>query len=108
VDFIITHGVRVQLALAEGDGEAAERWAQSAVDHASLTDHIVHQANTKLDLARVLTTLERAEAAIAEARAALDLFLTKGDQPGARQARALLHELGAHQSRRRRGANVPR
>ena len=95
VDFIITHGVRAQLALADGDGEAAERWAQSAVDHASLTDHIVHQANTKLDLARVLTTLDRPKAAIAAARSALDLFLTKGDRPGAQQTRALLHELGA-------------
>jgi hypothetical protein len=35
----------------------------SCVDHASLTDNIVDQANTKLDLARVLTALERPEAA---------------------------------------------
>jgi hypothetical protein len=95
VNFIITHGIRAQLALADGDGEAAERWAQSAVDHASRTDNLLHQANTKLDLARVLTTLDRPEAAIVEARAALDLFLTKGDRPGAQQTRAVLHELGA-------------
>ena len=95
VNFIITHGIRAQLAFADGDGEAAERWAQSAVDHASRTDNLLHQANTKLDLARVLTTLDRPEAAIVEARAALDLFLTKGDRPGAQQTRAVLHELGA-------------
>ncbi|HKR99218.1 MAG TPA: adenylate/guanylate cyclase domain-containing protein, partial [Candidatus Dormibacteraeota bacterium] len=95
-NFIITHGVRAQLALAGGDGEAAERWARSAVDYASLTDNTTEQANTKLDLARVLTALERPEAAIPEARAALDLFLAKGDRPGAQQTRALLHELGAN------------
>jgi hypothetical protein len=97
VNFIITHGVRAQLALADGDGEAAERWARSAVDYASLTDQLRDQANTKLDLARLLTALERPEAATAEARAALELFLTKGDRPGAQQTRALLDELRADQ-----------
>ena len=97
VNFIITHGVRAQLALADGDGEAAERWAQGAVDRASLTDNLVIQANTKLDRARILTALERPDAAVREARAALDLFLTKGDRPGAQQTRALLDELGADQ-----------
>jgi tetratricopeptide (TPR) repeat protein len=95
VNFIITHGVRAQLALADGDGEAAERWARSAVDHASRTDSLVFQGNTKLDLARVLTALERPQEAIPEARAALELFLTKGDRPGADQSRAVLQELGA-------------
>ena len=94
VNFIITHGVRAQLALADGDGEAAERWARSAVEHASLTDHVVEQANTKLDLARVLTALERPDAAIPEARAARELFLTKGDRPGVNETRVLLNELG--------------
>jgi len=97
VNFIITHGVRAQLALADGDGDAAERWAQSAVNHASRTDHIVFHANTKLDLAHVLNALDRPDEAIREARAALDLFLTKGDRPGAQQTGALLDELGADQ-----------
>jgi class 3 adenylate cyclase/DNA-binding SARP family transcriptional activator len=97
VNLIITHGVRAHLALADGDGEAAERWARSAVDHASRTDDPVEQAKTKLELARVLNALERPEAAIPEAEAALDLFLTKGDRPGADQTRALLAELGADQ-----------
>ena len=91
---IETHQVRAQMALAGGDGEAAERWARSAVDHAFATDGLVDQANTKLDLARVLTVLERPKEASREARAALDLFLTKGDRPGANQTRALLNELG--------------
>jgi class 3 adenylate cyclase/tetratricopeptide (TPR) repeat protein len=97
VNLIITHGIRAQLALADGDGEAAERWAQSAVDRASLTDNPVIQANPKLDLARILIALERPDEAVREARAALDLFLTKGDRPGAQQTRALLDELGADQ-----------
>ena len=97
MNFIITHGVRAQLALADGDGEAAEHWARSAADHASRTDDPVDQANTKLDLARVLTALGRPEEAIPEARAALDLFLTKGDRTGLKAARALLDELGANQ-----------
>jgi tetratricopeptide (TPR) repeat protein len=97
VNFIVTHGVRAQLALADGDSDAAERWARSAVEHASMTDNLVQQANTKLDLARVLTALERPAEAVREARAALDLFLTKGDRPGAEQTRALLDELGADQ-----------
>jgi hypothetical protein len=50
--------------------------------------------NTKLDLARVLTALDRPEEAIPKARAALELFLTKGDRAGADQTRALLDELG--------------
>jgi class 3 adenylate cyclase len=97
VNFIITHAVRAQLALADGNSEAAERWARSAVDHASMTDNLVQQASSRVDLARVLAALERPEAAVREARAALDLFLAKGDRPGAKQTRALLHELGADQ-----------
>ena len=85
------------MALAEGDGEAAHSWARRAVEYASCTDDLTHQANTKLDLARVLAALERPEVAIPEARAALDLFLTKGDRPGADQTRALLDDLGARQ-----------
>jgi class 3 adenylate cyclase/DNA-binding SARP family transcriptional activator len=95
VNLIITHGVRAQRALGDGDGEAAERWARSAVNHASSTDSLVQQANTKLELARVLTALKRPQEAVPAARAALDLFLTVGDRPSAHQTRALLHELGA-------------
>jgi class 3 adenylate cyclase/tetratricopeptide (TPR) repeat protein len=94
---IETHRVRAQMALARGDGEAAEQWARSAVDHAFSTDGLVDQANTKLELARVLAALERPEQAIPEARAALELFLTKGDRPSANQTRALLNELRDHE-----------
>jgi tetratricopeptide (TPR) repeat protein len=90
---IETHRVRAEMALAGGDGEAAERWARSAVDQAFATDALVDQAASKLALARVLAGLERPEEAVAEARAALELFLTRGDRPGANQTRALLNEL---------------
>jgi hypothetical protein len=83
------------MALASRNGEAAERWARSAVDYAFSTDALVDQANTKLELARILSALNRRDEAIPEARAALDLFLTKGDRPGAEQTRAVLKELEA-------------
>jgi DNA-binding SARP family transcriptional activator len=92
---IETHQVRAQMALAQGDGEAAERWARSAVAYAVSTDELVERANTKLELARVLAALNRRDEAIPEARAALELFMTKGDRPGADQTRAMLRELEA-------------
>lgn len=58
-------------------------FASGAVDHASRTDDLVDQANTELELARVLTAIARPEVAIQEARDALDLFLTKHYHPGA-------------------------
>jgi ATP/maltotriose-dependent transcriptional regulator MalT len=93
INYLITHAVRARLALADGEREASERWARSAVDHAFRTDFLVHQANTKLELARVLSALGRSEEASSEARAALDLYAAKGDRPGTHQARALLDQL---------------
>jgi tetratricopeptide (TPR) repeat protein len=94
INYAITHDVRARLALADGDGEAAGRWARSAVDYALLTDFVGLHAESRLGLAGVASrTGDRAEAA-GEARAALELFLTKGDQPGSESARALLEELG--------------
>ena len=93
VNFIITDGVRAWLALADGDSEAAENWARSAVDHASMTDNLVQQANTKLNLAlRPNRTGSAERSAILEAQAALDLFLNRerllpvGCRPDARPA----------------------
>jgi tetratricopeptide (TPR) repeat protein len=88
-----THPVRAQLALAAGDSDAAERWAHSAVEHALLTDNVVLQADTRLDLARVLSAIGQRQEATSVARAALDLFLAKGDVPGTEKTRALLQEL---------------
>jgi hypothetical protein len=87
------HRVRARLALAEGDGAEAERWAQSAVRHAFLTDFPVPQAEATLDLARVLSALGRPAPARAQARAALALYESKGDRPGVARTRAMLDEL---------------
>ena len=90
INHIITHPVRARLALSAGDSAAAERWARSAVEYACQTDFTTDQAHTRLELARVLATLERHEEARSQARLALDLYRAKGDQPGAAEADALL------------------
>jgi tetratricopeptide (TPR) repeat protein len=95
LDHAITHPVRARLALAAGDSDAAERWARSAVEHALLTDNTVLQADATLNLARVLSTIGQRDNATSQARAALDLFLSKGDKPGAEKTHALLHELAS-------------
>ncbi len=94
INYTITHRVRARLALAEGDGEQAERWVRSAVDNAFVTDFVLFQAHAKLELARVLSALGRSEEAAAEAHAALGLYEAKGDRPGCAQARGFLAELG--------------
>jgi len=93
INYAVTHRVRARLALAEGDGAEAERWAQSAVRHAFLTDFPVPQAEATLDLARVLSALGRPAPARAQARAALALYESKGDRPGVARTRAMLDEL---------------
>jgi class 3 adenylate cyclase len=93
INFVITHGVRARLALADGDLVAAERWARSAVDYVSRTDFYHHRASTKLTLSRVLAQRGEREAALAEARGALEIYLAKGDQPRAADAHAVVDEL---------------
>jgi len=89
----ITHRVRARLALADGDVEAAERWARSALEKAFQTEFVVEQGEAKLDLARVLVASGRIEDARSEAREASERFTAKGDLPGDRTAQALLEEL---------------
>jgi tetratricopeptide (TPR) repeat protein len=91
--FVITRQVRARLALADRDTAAAERWARSAVEHACLTDFHRFTAGARLDLARVLSALQRPEEAKTEARGALDLYQSKGDRPGIAQAIAILDAL---------------
>jgi tetratricopeptide (TPR) repeat protein len=93
LNFVITHQVRARLALADGDGEAARRWARSAVEYALLTDYIVFQAGARLELARIQAVLGDCESAASCARAALELFSLKGDRVGAARSRALLNEV---------------
>ncbi len=96
INYAITHPVRARLALAEGDAEAAERWARSAVHYAFISDFPQTRGRAKLDLARVLESLGRPSDAAVEARAALELFTAKGDLPGAEQAQTLLDALSVN------------
>lgn len=52
-------------------------------------------AEARLDLARVLLALERPQEARTEARAALDLYKSKCDLLGTREASAVLDEISA-------------
>jgi tetratricopeptide (TPR) repeat protein len=79
---VTTHRVRARLALAEGDNAAAEKWARSAVQYACRTEFVRATAEARLDLARVLSSLERPQEAATEARASLGLYKSKGDLPG--------------------------
>jgi class 3 adenylate cyclase/tetratricopeptide (TPR) repeat protein len=90
---IITHRVRARLALADGDLEAAERWARSAVEKAFQTEFVVEQGEATLELARVMAASGRIEEARTEARAAGERFAARGDIPGIRNAETLLTEL---------------
>ncbi len=81
-NFVITHAVRARLSLAAGDHAAAERWARSAVQHASRTDFLHAQAEARFELARVLAALGAAGPARTELLIARDLFARKGDRPG--------------------------
>ena len=90
VNYMITHAVRARLALGEGDGLAAERWARSAIDYSLSTDWLWQQARARSTLGHVLTALDRSFEASVEFKAALDLYERKGDQPQAQQTRALL------------------
>jgi tetratricopeptide (TPR) repeat protein len=90
VNFSITHEVRARLALTAGEAERAEHWARSSLYHALQTDFVTYQAQAHLGLARVLLACAQAEQARAQAQAAAELFLAKGDQPGAASAQAFL------------------
>jgi tetratricopeptide (TPR) repeat protein len=94
LNYAITDAVRARIALADGDLDAAERWARSAVDHAYRMDNPAWHGNAELKLARVLAALGRRTEARTEARLALDLYQAKGHRPGAAEAQALLDELG--------------
>ena len=82
------------VAVADGDEEAAERWARTAVESAFATDFTFVQGEALLTLSFVLEKLGRRQESTVEARRALELFETKGDRLYAAQARTRLEELG--------------
>ena len=87
--------MRSQLALADADLDAAERWARSALDHASRTQGADQRGAANLQLARVLSAQGHPKEAVKAASAALDVFERRGDRPRTEQARAELEALGA-------------
>ena len=93
INYAITHAVRARLALTDTDLAGAQRWAESALEHAMMTDFVAFQAGARLELARVLATSGSTTEARSQARASLDTFSAKGDLNGVQQARALLDEL---------------
>jgi tetratricopeptide (TPR) repeat protein len=95
VTYAMTHPVRARLALREGERDAAERWAGSAVMLSLPTDYVVVQGNAVLELAQVLCAVGQTDDAAAEATKALDLFQSKGDRPGADRAHTLIAQIGA-------------
>jgi DNA-binding SARP family transcriptional activator/class 3 adenylate cyclase len=90
---VIIARVRARLAVASGDYPGAESWARSAVQHALRTDNIILQADAKLALASVLSTIGQREEAVLDARDALGQYQIKGEVPGADRARTLLDGL---------------
>ncbi|MGN6169137.1 MAG: AAA family ATPase, partial [Solirubrobacteraceae bacterium] len=93
INFAITHALRSRLAIAEGDLAGAERWAQSAVQHAFMTDFVSYQAAGKLQLAKTLGEMKRWDEARIEARAALAGYEAKEDRPETAEAQAFLDTL---------------
>jgi len=90
INFAITHPVRARLALADGDAEAAERWARTGVEYAFKTDFLRFRADALLALAEAQAGLGQTAEAMDTAAKALAEFEAKGDQGGAARARAAL------------------
>jgi len=92
LNYAFTHTVRALLADADGDLDAAERWAVSAVRYAYATDFYRSRAMARLALSRALAATGRRAEAGREAQTALEIYLRKGDRPRTAQAREWLAE----------------
>jgi DNA-binding CsgD family transcriptional regulator len=96
------------IALADGDGEAASRRLHDAVE---LYDGAVapfDAACARLALARTLAAHDRAEAALEQAIAALDVFERLGAASAARTAAKLVTKLGGRSAAARRSGLTAR
>lgn len=93
INFVLTHGARSTIAVADGDRGEAERWARSALNYAYMTDFFWARAQTQLRLSEVLAARGDSEGARAAARAALEISVRKGDRPGTAVAEAQLERL---------------
>lgn len=94
-NFAMTHAVRARLALADGDADAAERWARSSIEFADQIDLPDIKYDARCGLAHVLAARGRPKEAIAAAMEALETSETKGDCPRSAAARQLLDALTA-------------
>jgi ATP/maltotriose-dependent transcriptional regulator MalT len=95
VNYIHTYRARSILALADGDVDAAETWARSALDFAYQSDLYACRGEANLQLSRVMAERGETAAAANAARAALEIYHRKADRPRAEQARARLDALDA-------------
>jgi tetratricopeptide (TPR) repeat protein len=95
INYALNNATRSHLALAAGDGAAAERHARTSLEYWSRTDSLRFTARAWLDLAGVLSALGRTEEAIAEAHRGFELYAAKGDKPGLADAQALLDRLAS-------------
>ncbi len=98
MNFVMTHAVRARLAVRDGDAEAAERWARSAVDIAFRTDFFRSRAESLVDLADVLVALGRPADAAVELRRAREVYERKGHRLGVATVNARIEELSAQSS----------
>jgi class 3 adenylate cyclase/tetratricopeptide (TPR) repeat protein/DNA-binding winged helix-turn-helix (wHTH) protein len=95
INYGLNNQSRAHLALADGDGAAAERCARVSLEYWSGTDFLRQTARARLDLARVLSTLGRADEATAEAHRGFELYAAKHDRPGLIEAQTFLDRLAA-------------
>ena len=96
------------IALADGDGEAASRRLQDAVELYDGSVAPFDAACARLALARTLATRDRAEAALEQAIAALDVFERLGAAPAARAAAKLVTKVGGRSAAARRSGLTAR
>jgi ATP/maltotriose-dependent transcriptional regulator MalT len=90
------------IALAAGDGEAAARRLEDAVELYDSAVAPFDAACARLALARTLETHDRAEAALEHALAAVAVFEDLGAAPSARTAAKLVTKLGGRSAAARR------
>jgi ATP/maltotriose-dependent transcriptional regulator MalT len=88
----LQRAVHATILAERGDVANAERLAREGVDALEPTEDLIRHGETLLALARVLRAAGRDAKAIAEARAALELFERKGDVPDAARVRNFLGE----------------
>jgi DNA-binding SARP family transcriptional activator len=81
-----------KLLARRGEVAEAQRLLGDAIRLSDTTDALSHQAQARLDLARVLAIAGQPTEASARAKAAIELFERKGNLAAAERARALLAE----------------